>query len=83
MTKIKFSEYKSQIIKSLNDKKIDLNITEPATLVDGFFNQPIQNEISGSFIIGGPTIPMIMVVGKKSGRIYYFALKAILPDLKL
>jgi len=79
---LKFSEYKEQITKALNDKGNSLGIQEPVTLLDGFINQPIYNELTGSFVIGGPTIPMIAVVGK-SGRIYFFALKALLPDLKI
>jgi len=80
---LKFSEYKEQIIKALNEKKADLGIQEPVTLIDGFINQPIHNELTGAFVIGGPTIPIIAVIGNKSGRLYFFALKAILPDLKI
>jgi hypothetical protein len=83
MEPIKFSDYKQKIIEALNKKGASLGVNEPVTLVDGFINQPIQNEISGSFVIGGPTIPMIMIVGKSSGRIYLFALKALLPDEKI
>jgi len=28
-------------------------------------------------------IPMVAVVGKESGRIYYFALKVLLPNITL
>jgi len=79
---LKFSEYKEQIIKSLNDKGSSLGIQEPVKLIDGFINQPVYNELTDSFVIGGPTIPMIAVVGN-SGRIYFFALKALLPDIKM
>jgi len=79
---LKFSEYKEQIIKSLNDKGSSLGIQEPVKLIGGFINQPVYNELTDSFVIGGPTIPMIAVVGN-SGRIYFFALKALLPDIKM
>lgn len=82
MEPLKFEEYKQKIIDALKAKG-NLGITEPVTLVDGFVNQPIQNELSGSFVLGGPAIPMIMLLGNNSGRIYHFALKAILPDIKL
>ena len=82
MEQIKFEEYKQKIIDALKLKG-NLGISEPITLVDGFVNQSIQKELSGGLIIGGPTIPMIMLVGSQTGRIYYFALKAILPDVKL
>ncbi len=82
MEPLKFEEYKQKIITALTIKG-NLGITEPTTLIDGFVNQPIQNELSGAFVVGGPAIPMIMLLGNNSGRIYYFALKAILPDIKL
>ena len=80
---LKFVDYKDKIIKALQDKHVSLGIQEPVTLVDGFFNQPVYKEFTGAFVIGGPTIPMIAVVGNNSGRIYFFALKALLPDLKI
>lgn len=82
MEVIKFEEYKDRIIEALKNKG-NIGLTEPVTLIDGFVNQPIHNELSGSFVLGGPAIPMIMLLGSNSGRIYYFALKAILPEVKL
>lgn len=83
MEPIKFSEYKQRIIDALNSRSSQLGITEPITLVDGFVNQPLQTEFTGGLVIGGPAIPMVAVVGNNSGRIYYFALKALLPDIKI
>jgi hypothetical protein len=79
---IKFSDYKQQIIDTLNAKEAQLGISEPITLIEGFINQPLQKEFTGGLVIGGPAIPMIAVVGNNSGRIYYFALKALIPDIK-
>ena len=80
---IKFSEIKDELVIALNDKlqSKKLHISEKVTIVDGFVKQPLSMELSGSFVIGGPTMPMIMLVGNESGRIYYFALKAILPNV--
>lgn len=82
---IKFSEIKADLVNALNEKlkSNKLHISEKVTIIDGFVNQPLSMELSGSFIIGGPTVPMIMLVGDESGRIYYFALKAILPEIKI
>ena len=82
MEKVKFEEYKQRIIDALKVKG-DLGISEPVTLIDGFVNQPIETEISGAFIVGGPAIPMIILLGNNSGRIYFFALKAILSDIQI
>ncbi len=82
MDKIKFEEYKQRIVEALN-RRGNLGIQEPITLIDGFANQPIQKELSGAFIVGGPAIPMIMLLGTTSGRVYFFALRALLPDIKI
>lgn len=78
---IKFSDYVEKIKKILNEKGDALGINEPSTLIEGFMNQPVYQEFTGGLIVGGPTVLMIGVVGDKSGRIYYFALKALLPDI--
>ena len=83
MSNLTFTEIRPRIIAALQTRQVYLAINEPITLIDGFFQQPIQNEISGNMIIGGPAIPMIMVVGNNSGRLYYFALKHLLPDLNI
>ena len=83
MEAIKFSEYKQKIIEALNNRSTQININEPITLIDGFINQPLQSELTGGLIVGGPAIPMVAVVGNNSGRIYYFALKALLPDISI
>lgn len=74
---IKFETVKQDIIKALEKQK--LVIAEPVSLVDGFVNQPFNMQLSNSIEIGGPTIPMIMLLGN-SGQIYLFALKAIIKD---
>lgn len=83
MDPIKFSEIKQKIIDALNSRASELGIAEPITLIDGFINQPLQTEYTGGMIIGGPAVPMIAVVGNKSGRMYFFALKALLPDVSI
>jgi len=83
MTTIKFSEHKEAILKALNEKVGSHGIQEPTSLVTGFFNQPVYGVVSESVIIGGPTIPMGAVVGNNSGRVYFFALTALLPNLEM
>ncbi len=43
------------------------------TLVDGYFNQPIQTELAG-LVIGGPSIPSIVVVCTRCGFMSQHAL---------
>ena len=83
-TAIKFEENKDKIKKAIGEKLKNSPVPGEAgfTLIEGFFNQPFQKELTGSFMIGGPTLPMVALVGNTTGRVYYFALKALLPDLK-
>lgn len=84
--KIIFENIKEDILSAIRgNKNISSNISEPdgVTLIDGFINQPIQKELTGNFVLGGPSIPMICVVGNNTGRLYFFALKALLPKLKI
>lgn len=76
-----FSEYKKSITDALKSR--ELGIDEEISLIDGFINQPVFKKLTGDVVIGGPTIPMIAVVGKTSGRIYFFALKAILSEVEI
>lgn len=77
---VKFEEIKEKVIAELENRPNGIGISEPVSLLDGFVNQPFGMALSNSIIIGGPTIPMIMLLGKNTGRIYFFALKAILKN---
>lgn len=86
MSNIKFSDYKEKIQSGLTEKLQGIDFvgeTQGFTLIDGFFNLPIQTELSGSLTIGGPTVPMVAIVGNKTGRVYYFAIKAIVPEVEI
>jgi hypothetical protein len=76
---VKFTaEIRAQIIEALKRKK--LGIDEPLSLIDGFVNQSVTSQVTNSLIVGGTTLPMIVLVGNNTGRVYYFALKTILKD---
>lgn len=78
---IKFEQVKDKILIELRERAEKINFSESVTLIDGFFNEPFSKEMSDSFVLGGPTVPMIMLVGNDTGRIYFFALKAFIKDL--
>ena len=82
MTTKSFEELKPRIQKAIEAKLKGSPIAgeDDFILVDGFFMLGFQKEISGSFVIGGPSVPAVAIVGKTTGRIYYFALKVLLPD---
>ena len=79
----RFVDIQNDILRALKDRSGSLAISEPVTLIDGFIMEPYKSELTGAFTVGGPTIPMIMLLGNESGRIYLFALRALLPELTL
>lgn len=82
-----FENYRIQIIESLNEmiknESIKLPKDENYTIIDGFmFNYALPSFVIGTIPLGGGVaIPMIALVGEKSGQVYQFALKKVLPDL--
>jgi hypothetical protein len=50
------------------------------TLVEGFVSLPIQQNLN-TYNIGGQSVPMIALVGKTTGRMYFFALRQLLPNI--
>lgn len=86
MDQIKFENIKPQLQQVINQRLQQGIISIPGeadlSLMEGFFTQPIQAEAT-NITIGGPAVPMVALVGNTSGRMYFFALKALLPDLIL
>ena len=87
MEPIKFEDYKGRIIQALTDKGFSFyneNTNSGDYLIlDNFINQPIQKEMSGNLVIGGPTLPMVAIVNRISGEVKFIALKLIIPDFPL
>lgn len=80
-----FSELKPKIQKAI-EKRLDENPIDGENgfiLIDGFIMKTIQPKLSGSVVIGGPSVPMVGIVGKTTGRVYLFALKVLLPDIEI
>ena len=79
---IKFEDIKERITEELYSRSDKIDIPESVTLVEGFLNSPFSNELHDALVVGGPKVPMIMLVGNESSKIYFIALKALLKDLK-
>ena len=75
-----FEDVKEEIEAALKDHAKKADIKEDLILIDGFVNEPLRAELTSALIIGGPRVPMVMLVGEETGRVYFFALKALLPD---
>jgi len=79
---IKFADIKQDLLTELNKRISEgkLKFPEKVDIVDGFLNSLITPELSGTFVLGGQSIPMVILVGQ-SGQIYFFALRALLPKI--
>ena len=81
---IEFSVIKQQIIDALESRQSQIResgIKEPLSLIDGFICQPIVIALGVNDIEIGLKIPMVVLLGKETGRIYLFALGSLI-DLK-
>ena len=81
---IKFSEIESELKEIIKNKYCILQSKrEGFAIVQGFFNTPIHQALEGNIIIGGPSVPMVAIVGQESGLIHFFALKVLMPELDI
>jgi hypothetical protein len=73
---------KDKIIQKLIEKGANLPCprcsNKSFSVVDGYFNQPLQGEIKG-LVLGGPSIPSIVTVCNQCGFISQHALGALGP----
>jgi len=72
---------KDKIVKSINEK----GALQPCSrcghknfsLLDGFINLPLTQEVSGNMIIGGPQVPCAVTACNNCGNLNYHALGAL------
>ncbi len=86
METIRFKDQQEKIISAIKEKLHGNPIISSEggfTIIEGFFNQPFQDDIADKIVIGGKTVPMVAIVGNKTGRMYFFALKALLPGIEI
>jgi len=73
-------EEKQRIIKALEEHGASLPCprcgNQQFTLLDGYFNQTIQTELKG-MVIGGPSVPSVVVVCTRCGYMSQHALGAL------
>lgn len=71
-------DQKKKIIQALQEKGAVLPCprcgNQNFTLIDGYFNQSLQKQISNSIIIGGSSVPSIGVVCNRCGFIAHHAI---------
>jgi predicted nucleic-acid-binding Zn-ribbon protein len=80
-------EDKDRIIEKLNERGATLPCPRCGNvnfvLLDGYFTQPISNQI-GTIVLGGPTVPAVVVACNRCGYMSSHALGVIdvLPPTK-
>lgn len=71
---------KQKIIKALEDRGAKFPCprcgNQQFTLMDGYFNQTIQTNLKG-MVIGGPSVPSVVVVCTRCGYMSQHALGAL------
>ncbi|WAC02147.1 hypothetical protein N7U66_20620 [Lacinutrix neustonica] len=74
-------EIKNEIAEKLNEKKAILPCgrcgQSKFSVLDGFVNLPLSEEINGNMVIGGPSIPCAVIACNNCGNLSYHALGAI------
>ena len=74
-------EIKNKIAEKLNEKKATLPCQRwgksDFSVLDGFINLPLNQEINGNVVIGGPTIPCAAIACNNCGNLSYHALGAL------
>lgn len=81
---IKFSDIEHEAKEAIQEKlKLSpISGENGFHFIEGFFYPQLLSSFSSDIILGGTALPMVGVVGKTTGRIYTFALYALLPRLK-
>jgi|FreactTroBogLake_1042271.scaffolds.fasta_scaffold14799_4 hypothetical protein len=78
---MKFKDIQDDLIKALKPLAKDLN--EEVNLIDGFISAEFLEELNDNPVLGGPTVPMVALISEKSGRLYFYSLRMLLPDLEI
>lgn len=75
----KFSEISNEISEALKEK-VKLIEEDEFGLLEGFIRIALYEDFNNA-----PTalVPLVGLYGKKSGRLYTFPLKALLPDIEI
>lgn len=71
-------ENRKKIIQALSEKKANNPCPrcnhEKFTLLDGYFNQSLQPSLQNGLVIGGTTVPSIVIVCNNCGYMFQHAL---------
>lgn len=78
---LKFDDIKQKIVEELNKRvpnlKCPICSNGEMILADGFISHQLNKELTGNFILGGPTIPVVAVICKHCGHTMEFSVGAL------
>lgn len=79
---IKFSKIQERIKSELNKRYEDTAIGETLTLVQYFSDYPLTQhlELTEEALYRKNTVPMVMLIGDKTGQVYCFSLEELLKE---
>ena len=82
MNPIDFQQHRENILNALETRGLRMRnngtLGPEYILIDGFVNQPVYNQLSNNVVIGGPTIPMVVVANVQTGELRFFPAKALI-----
>jgi hypothetical protein len=81
---VNFENEKPRLLEALeaNIKGTELE-GKALSLIEGFLMPNVLMTITGETVLGGPNMPMVALMENKSGKLHFFALKALRPDLDI
>jgi len=82
-------QFTPELRQKIIDKLQQVGVSQPCprcknmhfTIVDGFFMQPLQNDIEGALILSGPSVPSILIICTVCGYMSQHALGVLLGFL--
>ncbi len=77
-----FQKHKEKISEAIKANAKDAGLSGDFTLVEGLVFNDIQKDPKKLIIGGGQRIPLIAVVDNHTGRMHYFALKVLIPNIE-
>ena len=73
---MKFEDVREKVLEKLNSAEFRSSVGEELMLANGFVNQSLASA-EGEIVIGGSVLPMVMAIGKNTGKVHFFAFKAL------
>jgi len=76
-----YKDIKEELREVIINKKIT-DINEPVSICEGIATMDFRPYLYNTALWGGGDIPMVILVGTETGKLYFFSLYILLPHLK-